>query len=84
MDDEAQRAWNLQKTRSFMKTKKEIADFNSSEPEFLISAMNRHKGWAVIVCLVGGGQELNDGEGGMEEWLKALKDHSCDASKVRP
>ena len=73
--DEAQRAWNLQKTRSFMKTKKEIADFNSSEPEFLISAMNRHKGWAVIVCLVGGGQELNDGEGGMEEWLRALKDH---------
>ena len=73
--DEAQRAWNLQKTRSFMKTKKEIADFNSSEPEFLISAMNRHKGWAVIVCLVGGGQELNDGEGGMEEWLKALRDH---------
>ena len=73
--DEAQRAWNLQKTRSFMKTKKEIANFNSSEPEFLISAMNRHKGWAVIVCLVGGGQELNDGEGGMEEWLKALKDH---------
>ena len=73
--DEAQRAWNLKKTRSFMKTKKEIADFNSSEPEFLISAMNRHKGWAVIVCLVGGGQELNDGEGGMEEWLRALKDH---------
>ena len=73
--DEAQRAWNLQKTKSFMKTKKEIADFNSSEPEFLISAMNRHKGWAVIVCLVGGGQELNDGEGGMEEWLRALKDH---------
>ena len=73
--DEAQRAWNLQKTRSFMKVKKEIPDFNSSEPEFLISAMNRHEGWAVIVCLVGGGQELNDGEGGMEEWLKALKDH---------
>ena len=73
--DEAQRAWNLEKTRSFMKTKKEIPDFNSSEPEFLISAMNRHDGWAVIVCLVGGGQELNDGEGGMEEWLKALKDH---------
>ena len=73
--DEAQRAWNLQKTKSFMKTKKEIADFNSSEPEFLISAMNRHKGWAVIVCLVGGVQEINDGEGGMEEWLRALKDH---------
>ena len=73
--DEAQRAWHLEKTRNFMKTKKGIPDFNSSEPDFLIGAMNRHKGWAVIVCLIGGGQEINDGEGGMEEWLRALKDH---------
>ena len=73
--DEAQRAWHLEKTKSFMQTKKGIPDFNSSEPDFLIGAMNRHKGWAVIVCLIGGGQEINDGEGGMEEWLRALKDH---------
>ena len=73
--DEAQRAWHLEKTRNFMQTKKGIPDFNSSEPDFLIGAMNRHKGWAVIVCLIGGGQEINDGEGGMEEWLRALKDH---------
>ena len=57
-----------------MQVKKNKPNFNLSEPDFLISAMNRHKGWAVIVCLVGGGQELNDGEGGMEEWLKALRD----------
>ena len=73
--DEAQRAWHLEKTRNFMQTKKGIPDFNSSEPDFLIGAMNRHKGWAVIVCLIGGGQEINDGEAGMEEWLRALKDH---------
>ena len=72
--DEAQRAWNLPKTKTFMQVKKNKPHFNLSEPDFLISAMNRHKGWAVIVCLVGGGQELNDGEGGMEEWLKALRD----------
>ena len=72
--DEAQRAWNLPKTKTFMQVKKNKPNFNLSEPDFLISAMNRHKGWAVIVCLVGGGQELNDGEGGMEEWLKALRD----------
>src|SRR5205823_2107023 len=42
---------------------------------FLIGAMDRHVGWAVIVCLIGGGQEINTDEAGMEEWLRALKDH---------
>jgi hypothetical protein len=55
--DEAQRAWNLRQTANFMRRKKNRPGFSQSEPEFLISCMNRHPDWAVIVCLVGGGQE---------------------------
>jgi hypothetical protein len=69
--DEAQRAWNLQMTRNFMQRKKKIASFNQSEPEFLISYMDRHSDWAVIVCLVGGGQEINTGEAGIGAWIEA-------------
>ncbi|HNQ79114.1 MAG TPA: DUF2075 domain-containing protein [Acidobacteriota bacterium] len=70
--DEAQRAWNIEQTSSFMKRKKNIRDFSQSEPEFLISSMDRHKDWAVIVCLVGGGQEINTGEAGIGAWIEAL------------
>ena len=70
--DEAQRAWNLKQTANFMKRKKKRADFNQSEPEFLISCMDRHKDWAVIICLVGGGQEINTGEAGIDAWLQAI------------
>jgi hypothetical protein len=71
--DEAQRAWDLEQTSKFMRLKKGKADFNKSEPEFLISCMDRHKDWAVIVCLVGGGQEINTGEAGISEWIEALE-----------
>ncbi len=70
--DEAQRAWNLQQTSSFMRRKKGIPDFPHSEPEFLISCLDRHPDWAVIVCLVGGGQEINTGEAGITEWIESL------------
>jgi hypothetical protein len=70
--DEAQRAWNLCQTASFMKRKRRHPGFLMSEPEFLISCLDRHPGWAVIVCLVGGGQEINTGEGGISEWIEAL------------
>ena len=70
--DEAQRAWNLQQTANFMKRKKNIPDFSESEPEFLISCLDRHKDWAVIVCLVGGGQEIHTGEAGISEWIESL------------
>ena len=70
--DEAQRAWDVQQTSKFMKTKKKMPNFNISEPEFLISCLNRHKDWAVIVCLVGGGQEINTGEAGIGEWIESL------------
>lgn len=71
--DEAQRAWNLKQTVDFMRRKKGRADFNQSEPEFLISCLDRHKDWAVVICLVGGGQEINTGEAGISEWLAALE-----------
>lgn len=70
--DEAQRAWDLRKTADFMRRRKRQADFQRSEPEFLISCMDRHEEWAVIVCLVGAGQEINTGEAGIQEWLCAL------------
>ena len=70
--DEAQRAWTLEKTASFMKTRKGIPNFNFSEPEFLIGVMDRHNDWSVIICLVGGGQEINTGEAGLPEWFDAI------------
>jgi hypothetical protein len=70
--DEAQRAWNLDQTAAFMQRKKSQPGFSMSEPEFLISCMDRHSDWAVVVCLVGGGQEINTGEGGISEWLEAV------------
>ncbi|MFC1999538.1 DNA/RNA helicase domain-containing protein, partial [Chloroflexota bacterium] len=70
--DEAQRAWDLKQTASFMKSRKGIPGFSMSEPEFLISVMDRHNGWATIICLIGGGQEINTGEAGLSEWFRVL------------
>lgn len=72
--DEAQRAWTVEKTASFMIRKKGISDFKMSEPEFLISVMDRHEDWATIICLIGGGQEINIGEAGLPEWFSAIKE----------
>lgn len=72
--DESQRAWGREKTAQFMRQRKGVADFSMSEPEFLISYMDRHKDWAVIVCLVGGGQEIHTGEAGIGAWLDAVRD----------
>ncbi|HWR01259.1 MAG TPA: DUF2075 domain-containing protein [Chlorobaculum sp.] len=71
--DEAQRAWDKEQTEKFMNQKKGVSNFKESEPEYLISCMDRRKDWAVIVCLVGGGQEINTGEAGIGEWIEALK-----------
>ncbi len=73
--DEAQRAWDQKKLSSFMKTKRNQPHFQQSEPEFLIGCMDRHGDWAVIICLVGGGQSIHDGEAGIIEWFKATRDH---------
>jgi len=71
--DEAQRSWSKDQTITFMRTKKNQPDFSQSEPEFLISCMDRHPDWATIVCLVGGGQEINTGEAGISEWFDAVE-----------
>jgi hypothetical protein len=71
--DEAQRAWDLGKTADFMKRRKKRPGFSQSEPEVLLSYMNRHNDWAVVICLVGGGQEINTGEAGIGEWLEVVR-----------
>jgi len=63
--DEAQRAWNRAQNK-----KKFNRDY--SEPEMLLRIMERHQDWAAVIALVGGGQEINDGEAGLEEWGRAL------------
>lgn len=70
--DEAQRAWNRRKAADFMLRKKKRPGFDQSEPEFLISYMDRHQDWASVICLVGGGQEIHIGEAGIDAWLKAI------------
>lgn len=70
--DEAQRAWTQEQLANFMSRKKGIAGFPYSEPEFLISCLDRHDDWAVVICLVGGGQEINTGEAGITEWIESL------------
>ncbi|GMV10676.1 MAG TPA: DUF2075 domain-containing protein [Gemmatimonadaceae bacterium] len=72
--DESQRAWTKEKTSDFMRRRKKRPDFNQSEPAFLLSYMDRHPDWSVVVCLVGGGQEIHTGEAGVGEWLTAVGD----------
>lgn len=72
--DESQRAWTREKLRSYLGAAVET-EFDKSEPQFLIGEMDRHDGFSTIVCLVGGGQEIHDGEAGIEEWFRALREH---------
>jgi hypothetical protein len=65
--DEAQRAWNAEQNRK--KNGIEV-----SEPETMLSIMDRHQGWAVLIALVGGGQEIHNGETGLAEWGKTLRE----------
>lgn len=69
--DEAQRAWN--RTQNYRKFKRDY-----SEPEMLLSIMERHDKWAAVIALVGGGQEINDGEAGLEEWGRSLQNAKKD------
>jgi hypothetical protein len=73
--DEAQRAWTQAKAASFMQQKRGVADFDMSEPAFLLSVMDRHADWCTVVCLIGGGQEINMGEAGMSEWMAAIREY---------
>lgn len=71
--DEAQRAWGRRKAAAFMRQKRGLTDFDMSEPEFLLGVMDRHPDWCTIIGLIGGGQEINDGEAGLSEWMAALQ-----------
>lgn len=74
--DESQRAWTEEELSRSMKTRHQNKrEINKSEPRCLIEYMDRHDDWACMICLVGGGQEINRGEAGIIEWLKALRDH---------
>ncbi|MEZ0018227.1 DUF2075 domain-containing protein [Sinorhizobium fredii] len=71
--DEAQRAWTQAHAEKFMVQKRGATNFDMSEPEFLISLMDRKQDWCTIICLIGGGQEINTGEAGLVEWFDALQ-----------
>ena len=70
--DEAQRVWN--QAHAVRKSRDRDVALSDSEPALLLDIMARHEGGAAIVCLVGGGQEIHDGEGGILEWAQALRD----------
>ena len=76
--DEAQRSWTHKRLADYLKrggtygNKLKIKNFPYSEAAFLIWSLDQREDWATIVCLVGGGQEINTGEAGISEWIKAL------------
>lgn len=78
--DEAQRSWDLDHLAGWLARggsrggMKKIPNFPMSEAEFLIWSLDLRKDWAVIVCLVGGGQEINTGEAGIGEWIRAVNE----------
>lgn len=76
--DEAQRAWNREQASRFMREKRGYRKFDMSEPQFLLSVMDRHQDWCVVVCLIGGGQEINTGEAGLAEWFAAIERNYSD------
>lgn len=79
--DEAQRAWTHKRIADYLKrggtygNKLKVANFPMSEAAFLIWSLDQREDWATIVCLIGGGQEINTGEAGIAEWINALNNH---------
>ena len=78
--DEAQRSWTHKRLADYLKrggtygNKLKVPNFPISEAAFLIWSLDQREDWATIVCLVGGGQEINTGEAGISEWIKALNE----------
>ncbi|MBV8912068.1 MAG: DUF2075 domain-containing protein [Acetobacteraceae bacterium] len=68
--DEAQRCWS--RVHAVRKTRNRPVKLVDSEPGHLLDIMGRRPGWCVLVCLLGGGQEIHDGEGGLAAWGEAL------------
>lgn len=78
--DEAQRSWTHKRLADYLKrggtygNKLKVPNFPLSEAAFLIWSLDQREDWATIICLVGGGQEINTGEAGISEWIKALNE----------
>lgn len=78
--DEAQRSWTHKRIANYLKrggtygNKLKVPNFPMSESAFLIWSLDQREDWATIVCLVGGGQEIHDGEAGISEWIYALNE----------
>ncbi len=78
--DEAQRSWTHKRLADYLKrggtygNKLKVANFPMSEASFLIWSLDQREDWATIVCLVGGGQEINTGEAGISEWIRSLNE----------
>ena len=78
--DEAQRSWTHKRLADYLKrggtygNKRKVEDFPMSEASFLIWSLDQRRDWATIVCLVGGGQEINTGEAGIAEWIRSLNE----------
>jgi hypothetical protein len=76
--DEAQRLWDQRQLKSWLARKKNIQQFPMSESEFLIWSLNLREDWAVVICLVGGGQEINSGEAGIQEPIRVMNERFPD------
>lgn len=81
--DEAQRAWDQSGLSKFLNDKSKgrhnlLENFPYSEPAFLISTIKRHQDWGVVICLIGGGQEINHNEAGIQDWMDSINNHFHD------
>lgn len=77
--DEAQRAWDIHRVEA----RHQGAFPARTEPAHLVEFAERRKDWAVIVGLVGHGQEIHVGEeGGLKLWGDALKENSESGSWI--
>lgn len=78
--DEAQRSWTHKRLADYLKrggtygNKLKVPNFPVSEAAFLIWSLDQREDWATIICLVGGGQEINTGEAGIGEWIQAINE----------
>ena len=78
--DEAQRSWTHKRLADYLKrggtygNKLKVPNFPMSEAAFLIWSLDQREDWATIICLVSGGQEINTGEAGISEWIKAINE----------
>jgi hypothetical protein len=71
--DEAQRAWN----ENHMRRKHSNQNLRS-EPEELLLHLEKLP-WAVLICLIGTGQNIHDGEDGFQSWIAAVKQRNNDS-----